>query len=115
MTTQTFIIYTGAGYTTEIDTIISGADAAGHAMRHKEMLEDEFFSKGAVKVIGVEGTKSGWLAELIADEMREGKPFGRKAFRRWEDKAVELTGSLHKVNLARFNRVVTATIAASKG
>lgn len=96
--TQAFIVVTGERAYREIDAILYDAT---EAEAHKRMLQDEYGCD--VTVYLVEGPDAPRLAEDIADELREGKAFGRKAFARYS-----VDG--HKVGLAKFSRsLVLAT------
>lgn len=96
--TLTFIMATGERAYREVDAILYDAT---EAEAHKRMLRDEFGCD--VTVYLVEGPEAPRLAEDIADELREGKPFGRKAFARYS-----IDG--HKVGLAKFSRsIIVAT------
>ena len=102
---QAFVIVTRNGLAKEVDTITSGPDAAKQAQAHKAMLQEEFdYAAGEVLVYGVEGAGAGSVAELVADRIRSGGPFGRKAFARLREEH----GA--KVGFARFHVTVTATI-----
>lgn len=92
MTSQAFVMVTGERDYREIDAILYDAT---EAEAHKRMLQDEFGCD--VKVYLVEGPEAPLWAELVADELREGKAFGRKAFARHS-----VNG--HKVGFAKFSR-----------
>lgn len=95
---QAFIMVTGERAYREVDAILYDAT---EAEAHKRMLQDEYGCD--VTVYLVEGPDAPRLAEDIADELREGKAFGRKAFARWS-----VDG--HKAGLAKFSRsLVLAT------
>ena len=94
MTKQAMIITTGARDFREVDAILYDAT---EAETHKRMLQDEYGCD--VTVYLVEGPDAPRLAEDIADELRERKPFGRKAFARWS-----IDG--HKLGLAKFAKTI---------
>lgn len=93
---QAFIIVTGERDYREVDAILYDAI---EAEAHKRMLQDEFGCD--VTVYLVEGPEAPRHAETIADELRECKAFGRKAFARYS-----VNG--HKLGHARFLRNVIA-------
>ena len=96
--TQAFIVVTGERACREVDAILY--DAA-EALEHQRMLREEFGCD--VTVYLVEGPDAPRHAEDVADELRECKAFGRKAFARYS-----VDG--HKVGLAKFSRsLVLAT------
>lgn len=98
MTKQAMIVTIGGRYYREVDAILYNAT---EAEAHKRMLLDEYGCD--VTVYLVEGPEAPRLAEDIADELREGKPFGRKAFARWS-----VDG--HKLGFAKFSRsIIRAT------
>lgn len=90
--TQVFIMVTGERAYREVDAILYDATKAE---AHKRMLQDEFGCD--VKVYLVEGPEAPLWAELVADELREGKAFGRKAFARHS-----VNG--HRVGFAKFSK-----------
>lgn len=101
---QTFIIITCQGLSQDIDTIISGHDAATHAYKHREMLRREFgFTSSELKVFLCESedeTVQAVAADFLEERILEGKPVGRKAMRA----VAEKTGA--GVYLATFQQTV---------
>lgn len=90
--TQAFVMVTGERDYREVDAILYDAT---EAEAHKRMLQDEFDCD--VKVYLVEGPEAPLWAELVADELRECKAFGRKAFARHS-----VNG--HRVGFAKFSK-----------
>lgn len=89
---QAFIMVTGERDYREVDAILYDATKAE---AYKRMLWEEFGCE--VTVYLVEGPDVSRLVETVADELREGKPFGRKASARHS-----IDG--HKVGFAKFSK-----------
>lgn len=94
---QAFIMVTGERAYREVDAILYDAT---EAEAHQRMLREELGCD--VTVYLVEGPEAPRHAEDVADELRECKAFGRKAFARYS-----VDG--HKVGVAKFSRSVMAT------
>ena len=92
---QAFVMVTGERDYREVDAILYDAM---EAEAHKRMLQDEFGCD--VTVYLVEGPEAPRHAEFVADELREGKAFGRKAF-------VRHSVNGHKVGFCRFSSSVS--------